>query len=238
MEIVCTIGPATFSHSMVRMLWCAGVTVFRLNLSHTQTLNEVGEFIKMVKAETDGKMCLDTHGMKFCSANKSEPFFTRFDEEVLSATQGIDQVAVSFARSAKAVKEARRLSPGAHIVAKLEDCTGLRNRTEVIAEADTVLIDRGDLSRSVPVKEIPKHCREIIRTCEGMKKPVWVATNLLESMVLSPQPTLGEVNDVATLAMLGVDGLVLAAETAIGNYPIQCVEFVREMAEMYGAQDK
>lgn len=263
MEIVCTIGPATNSPSMVRMLWCAGVTVFRLNLSHTQTIEEINDFVKMIKFETGEKTCLDTHGMKFCprfpshgiiettcletpkdhqtyldlrenDVNKPQNF-TKFDIESLKHAKnwGIDQVAVSFAQSADAINEARTLSNVKFIIAKIEDNRGVSNQTEIIAASDAILIDRGDLSKSFPPEDIPRICREIILTCKGMKTPVWIATNLLESMVGSPQPTQAEVNDIATLIMLGVDGLVLAAETAIGNYPIECVQFVRKMIERY-----
>ncbi|MEE9356500.1 MAG: pyruvate kinase [Methylococcaceae bacterium] len=239
MEIVCTIGPATFSPSMIRMLWCAGVTVFRLNLSHTQSLEEIDKFTEIVRNETDGKTCLDTHGMKFCSPSDTA-LFTKFDIKVLKYSKSdviVDQVAVSFAQSVEAIQKARELSGNKYVIAKIESKAGFDNKERIIAEADAVLIDRGDLSRSVPIEEIPRYCREIILTCKGLKTPVWVATNLLESMVGSPHPTMGEVNDIASLLLQGVDGLVLAAETAIGNYPIQCVEFVRRMIEVYSCGD-
>lgn len=235
MEIICTIGPATFSPTIIRMLECAGVTIFRLNLSHTQELAEIDRFIDMVKGETGGKTCLDTHGMKYCPSNA--PPFTKFDLAVFDHCfcSKNDQIAVSFAQSSHAIQEARKLSGGLFIIAKLESKLGVENKKEIITAADAVLIDRGDLSRSVPMEEIPHYCQDIIQASKGLKTPVWVATNLLESMVRHPQPTLGEVNDIASLLLQGVDGLVLAAETAIGKYPIQCVEFVRKMTERYHA---
>jgi len=241
MEIVCTIGPATFNPSMIRMLRCAGVTVFRLNLSHTRTLEEIDEFVKMVDIESSAVKCLDTHGMKFRSnhQNAPKPPFTIFDDRAMKrgAEISIDQIAVSFAHNEESIQKARELSKAQIIIAKIEDKIGFEHKTRIIDAADIILIDRGDLSRSVPLEEIPRYTREIITTCKGMNTPVWVATNLLESMVNSPTPTTGEVNDIATLIMLGVDGLVLAAETAIGKYPIQCVEFVRNMAEMYEGEN-
>lgn len=235
MEIVCTIGPATFTPSMVRMLWCAGVTIFRLNLSHTQDLKEIDEFVKIIKIETKGIMCIDTHGMKFRSSSKNAPAFTGFDLRAMERASKLSmpQVAVSFAQDAESVEKAREISKAQFIIAKLESKRGVENQTEIIASADAILIDRGDMARTIPIEEIPLICRNIIKTCKGMKTPVWIATNLLESMLTSPIPTAGEVNDIATLLMLGVDGLVLAAETAIGKYPIQCVEFIRKMIEIY-----
>lgn len=234
MEIVCTIGPATNSPAMIRMLACAGVTVFRLNLSHTQSLEEIDKFIQMIGEETEGKTCLDTHGLKFCQPNQISPAFTKFDIKAIKHGSGrVKQVAVSFAQSAKAVIKAKELSEGAYIIAKIESQAGFNFKEEIIEAADAILIDRGDLSRTVPIVEIPRHCRLIIEATKEAKTPVWVATNLLESMMHSPQPTLGEVNDIASLLLQGVDGLVLAGETAIGKYPIQCVEFVRKMTERY-----
>ena len=234
MEIVCTIGPATNSPSMVRKLWCAGVTIFRLNLSYTNEMDEIKAFIGMVRTETGAKTCLDTHGKKFCPPS-SDIDFTNFDARAWTKfVESVDQFAISFAQSAKPIEQ-MRLKDKNMIIAKIEDKRGVNNKTEIIDAADIILIDRGDLSKSFPPEEIPRICREIILTCKGMKTPVWVATNLLESMVGSPQPTQAEVNDIATLLMLGVDGLVLAAETAIGKYPIECVQFVRKMVDLYHA---
>jgi pyruvate kinase len=233
MEIVSTIGPATFKPSMIRMLYCAGVTVFRLNLSHTQTRDEIEEFFDMVNNETQAKICLDTHGSKF-STKKGHPSFTNFDTNALRKYgETCHYVAASYAQSADAVKQARMLSCNKNIVAKIESKIGFDNRKEIIKEADTVLIDRGDLSKTVPIEDTPYYCREIIRSCMLAKTPVWVATNLLESMTHSPTPTLGEVNDVASLLNLDIDGLVLAAETAIGKHPIECVQFISKMIERH-----
>ncbi len=226
MEIVCTIGPATNRRTMIRMLDSLGVKVFRLNLSHTESLDEIDRFVKIIQAETDGKTCLDTIG--------TSPF-GHFDEWALeySATLGIDQVAISFTQSKEAIQRARELSNSAYIIAKIESAHGVQNKEEIINEADAVLIDRGDLSKSVRMEDIPYYCGEIIRTSKKHNTPVWIATNLLESMVSEPRPTLSEVSDIASLISQDVDGLVLAAETAIGKYPVQCVEFIRGMIERY-----
>jgi pyruvate kinase len=236
MEIIATIGPTTFNPSMIRRLWCAGVTIFRLNLSYAQKLDEINEFVKIVRSETKGKTCLDTHGMKFRLLDDNPPSFTKFDLKAIERGEkcNVDQVAVSFAQSAEALQDIRRLIKDKRIIAKIESKAGIENQTTIIAEADAILIDRGDLSRSYPATEIPKHCNALIRTTKSMRKPVYVATNLVDSMIGSSRPNMGEINDIASLLQLGVDGLVLAAETAIGKYPIQCVEFIRDMMGLYG----
>jgi pyruvate kinase len=232
MEIVCTIGPSTFKPSMIRMLYCAGVTIFRLNLSHTQTCEEIDRFFDIVRSETDAKTCLDTHGSKFSS--KKIPNFTKFDIKALQKYgEHCNMIAVSYAQDAEAIKTAKALSNNKKIIAKIESKPGFENKEEIIKEANIVLIDRGDLSRTMSMESIPYCCQEIIPACMLNNTPVWVATNLLESMTNNPQPTLGEVNDIARLIDWDVDGLVLAAETAIGKYPIECVQFIQKMVNTY-----
>lgn len=236
-DIICTVGPATSKRSMIRLLECAGVTMFRLNLSHTDCLDEVDRFAEMIATETKGKFCLDTHGIKFRAPDA--PPFTPFDEEALrrGAKLKVGYVALSFTHNKATIRRARELGGnGVQVIAKIEDKVGVENREEIIAEADAILIDRGDLSKSIFIEEVPHCCTDIIRLSKKAQTPIWVATNLLESMVRHPSPTLAEVNDIACLIGQGVDGLVLAAETAIGKYPIQCVEFVRRMTERYERQ--
>jgi hypothetical protein len=84
--------------------------------------------------------------------------------------------------------------------------------------SDAVLIDRGDLSRQVPLEQIPAYQKDIIRRAKAMGRAVLVATNLLESMVHSLVPTLAEINDIYNRPDDGADGLVLAAETAVGKF--------------------
>lgn len=224
MDIICTVGPSTKRTSMIRRLEAAGATVFRLNLSHVELMSEVAEFNKTIENEAGGRQCLDTLG--------SVPF-AELDKWVIEKF-GIDQVAVSFTEGKEAVEKARELSNGAFIIAKIESRRGLKNREEIIRAADAVLIDRGDLSKAVLIEDIPRHCTDIIDMSNAMKTPVWVATYLLQSMIFQPQPTLSEVGDIASLIEQGVAGLVLAAETAIGRHPVECVEVLRQMIERYG----
>ena len=93
------------------------------------------------------------------------------------------------------------------------------------------MIDRGDLSRKVPIEKVPFLQRRIISLAKTKKIPVYVATNLLESMVVQPAPPRAELNDVVSTALMGADGLVLAAETAIGNYPVGAVQMTRTLIE-------
>ena len=119
------------------------------------------------------------------------------------------------------------------VIAKVECRAGVKNLDAIMAAADAILIDRGDLARDVPIEAIPFMQKEIIARANRAGRPVYVATNLLESMVSKGRPTRAEVNDVINTLLDGADGLVLAAETAIGNYPVECVRMIRSLIEHY-----
>ena len=104
---------------------------------------------------------------------------------------------------------------------------------EILPLVDQILIDRGDLSREVEIEKIPFIQRRIIAHAKSKNTPVYVATNLLESMIHYHLPTRAEVNDIASTLLMGADGLVLAAETAIGKYPVQTVEMVNAVIKQF-----
>ena len=115
------------------------------------------------------------------------------------------------------------------IISKIESLDGLSNLKEICTESDAVLIDRGDLSRQVPIERLPLIQKIIIRKAKRLKTKVYVATNLMESMISNPSPTRAEVNDVFNTLADNADGLVLAAETAIGKYPILCATMIKRI---------
>jgi pyruvate kinase len=141
---------------------------------------------------------------------------------------GIDHYALSFASRAADVELGRSLTPrGSFIIAKIESRLGVRNLGEIIQASDAVLVDRGDLSRELPLEYVPFYQKVIVQQANRANRPVFVATNLLESMVTNRRPTLAEANDIANTLIDGVHGLVLAAETAIGIDPLGVVDMVR-----------
>ena len=101
------------------------------------------------------------------------------------------------------------------LISKIETKNALRNLNLIIKLSDAVLIDRGDLSRYVPVYQIPLQQLKILKIAKNLKTPVYIATNLLESMVTRPSPTRAESNDVFQCLYHGASDLVLAAETAM-----------------------
>jgi len=146
----------------------------------------------------------------------------------------IPTIALSFTNSRGDVKLLRGIvGTETTIIAKVESEIGVENLEGILEVADAILIDRGDLSREVAVERLPYVPKEIIRRAKIAGTPVYVATNLLESMVTSPVPTRAEVNDVINTLMDGADGLVLAAETAIGQYPVECAAMIQKLIRQY-----
>lgn len=149
----------------------------------------------------------------------------------LAKELGIKHVALSFVNHASDVLKLREiLGPGIEIISKIECRNALNDLEAIVKESDAILIDRGDMSRQVNIERIPKLQKEIIKMAHQDKTgKVYVATNLLESMVTENEPTRAEVNDIYNTLSDGADGLVLAAETAIGKYPDRAVEMVVKM---------
>lgn len=164
------------------------------------------------------------------------PVMTEKDKAAfrLGREMGIRHVALSFANQASDVDEVREIcGKDTFLISKIECRQGLIHLKSITGKSDAILIDRGDLSRQEPIERIPSLQKMIIRNVKNLGKKVYVATNLLESMVTSPKPTRAEVNDVINTLMDGADGLVLAAETAIGKDPIGCATMIAKLIHEY-----
>jgi pyruvate kinase len=147
---------------------------------------------------------------------------------------GIENYALSFASGASEVMLLRSLLPAdAYVISKIESRAGVREMDQIIAASDAVLIDRGDLSREIPLERVPLYQKLIIRRANSYSTPVFVATNLLESMVANRLPTVAEANDIANTLMDGAHGLVLAAETAVGEFPVESMAMVIRMVQAF-----
>jgi pyruvate kinase len=147
--------------------------------------------------------------------------------------------ALSFANCRKDVDYLRSLiSKRSIVISKIESKTGFLNRREIIKSSNSVLIDRGDLSRYIDISKIPLAQRIIVKDAKKLRKKIYIATNLLETMVKSSDPTRAESNDIFSSLETGCSGLVLAAETAIGNYPAECVNFLKECLKIYNQRKR
>lgn len=148
--------------------------------------------------------------------------------------QGIREYALSFCDHPTAVARLREMvGEESRIIAKIESREGVRNLSEIARMANGLLIDRGDLSREVRLEAIPLLQKSIVRKANAIGVPVYVATNLLESMVTRRAPTRAEVNDVINTLLDGASGLVLAAETAIGKYPVEAARMIAALLREY-----
>ncbi len=143
---------------------------------------------------------------------------------------GVDWICLSFVQTAEDIRLAKKLIKGkAGILAKIEKPSAVQNITEIVKEADAVMVARGDLGVECPVESVPALQRKIITVCRLAGKPVVVATQMLESMIEAPVPTRAEVSDVANAVYMGADAVMLSAETAVGKYPIKAVETMRRV---------
>ena len=150
--------------------------------------------------------------------------------------KGLKYAALSFANRDSDVDAIREIvGDETFVISKIECRNGLLNLSAIAAKSDGLLIDRGDLSREYPVERIPALQKHIVRVAKVAGRKVYVATNLLESMIDAPGPTRAEVNDVYNTLVDGADGLVLAAETAIGANPIACASMIVKLIREYEA---
>jgi pyruvate kinase len=146
---------------------------------------------------------------------------------------GVKNFALSFTHCAEDVRRVRGIIGDKTLISKIESIQGVLNLKEILPLVDQILIDRGDLSREIPIEKIPFIQRSIIAYARMYETPVYVATNLLESMIDHGAPTRAEANDVASTLLMGASGLVLAAETAIGQYPVESVEMITAIIQQF-----
>lgn len=312
-KVICTVGPASLRPRIIRRLEKLGVSLFRINLSHTP-LEAVRPAVAFLQEHTAVPVCFDSEGAqvrtgtfaagptilkrnsliqvhrhpidgdaekfnftpsdtlellepgdlitidfhavvaevmeiesdravlrirkagrvgsnKACNVHRGIelPAITLKDRKAIEIGRemGVNHYALSFANRPADVREMRELiGPGASLISKIESRSGIAHLEEIARLSDAILIDRGDLSRQVPLAQIPGRQKDIIKRVKAIGRPVYVATNLLESMVHSAVPTLAEINDIYNTLDDGADGLVLAAETAVGKFPVQCVAMV------------
>ncbi|MEL6170656.1 MAG: pyruvate kinase [Pseudomonadota bacterium] len=137
---------------------------------------------------------------------------------------GVDWLALSFVQRPRDVIEASALVNGrAAIMVKVEKPSAVKDFDAILDEADGIMVARGDLGVELPVQNVPPLQKRMVRKCRAAAKPVIVATQMLESMIESPMPTRAEVSDVATAIYEGADAIMLSAESAAGEYPVEAV---------------
>ena len=145
---------------------------------------------------------------------------------------GVDWIALSFIQRADDIAEAKKITRGrAAIMAKIEKPQAVHQLEEIMEVADALMVARGDLGVEMPLQQVPGVQKQITRACRKSGKPVVVATQMLESMISNPVPTRAEVSDVATAIFEGADAVMLSAESASGQYPVEAVTMMSNIAE-------
>lgn len=172
-------------------------------------------------------------GLNLPNVSISAPSITSKDRADIrfAIEQQCDYLAVSFVRTAADVDTVRRYLNKYHgdqwVIAKIEKPEALQNIEAIIDVSDAIMVARGDLGVEIPAQNVPIMQKNIIRMCNARAKPVITATQMLESMIHSPRPTRAEASDVANAVLDGTDAVMLSAETSVGAYPTQAVQYMR-----------
>ena len=318
-EIICTIGPSCADENTILKLSKAGVTIFRINLSHapitdiahyvkicnrhglrlaldtegaqlrtklskeyvTIKLGETGEIpllnerreaftnlglyplsaLKSISKGTSIRLDFNgavieiiettenylrykaispgvvghNKGVDLISGNIDLPDFT--DKDILALNHalelGVNTVFLSFCKNQGSIAYIKNLVPDCRVIAKIESKKSIHELPSICSIADGILIDRGDLSREISILDIPFAQKGIVEFATKYSTPCYVATNVLESLIQGNIPTRAELNDIVYSLDMGMSGIVLAAETAIGKFPVLSVEIVKEMMHRF-----
>ena len=209
--------------------------------------------LRVIKASLQEVECEVVHGgllrplkgINLPGVKLSTPALTEKDRRDLAfgIKNGVDYVALSFVRQAADVEECRSLIKSlggtAPVIAKIEKREAVNDLAAILEVADGVMVARGDLGVELSTEEVPTLQKRIIEMANGAGKVVITATQMLESMVENPRPTRAEASDVANAILDGTDGIMLSAETAAGQYPVEAVTTMARIAlyteEHYGA---
>ena len=165
------------------------------------------------------------------------PYLPAFTEKDYSAFKigkelGIVHYALSFTYKKEDIIWIReQFDHPIFVISKIESYNALSNLLDIVRTTDAILIDRGDLSKEVPLQKVGVVQKYIMNFANKFEKPVYVATNLLDSMISGLQPNRAEINDITSILFNGASGLVLAAETAIGNHPVEVVRMAAGVME-------
>ncbi|MEG2493711.1 MAG: pyruvate kinase [Rikenellaceae bacterium] len=166
----------------------------------------------------------------------SLPSVTERDEMFIrwAAKNDLDFVAHSFVRTKEDVIAVQKIIDDCHspmkIISKIENREGVDNIIEILEHTYGVMVARGDLGVEIPAEQIPVIQRNIVRKCVEWKKPVIVATQMLQSMMTNPRPTRAEVGDIANAVFQRADAIMLSGETANGEYPLEAVQTMDRIA--------
>jgi pyruvate kinase len=186
----------------------------------------------VTRVEVGGKLSA-RKGVSVPNAVLAVSALTRKDHSDLEAAldAGVDWIALSFVQRPEDIAEAKKIARGrAAVMAKMEKPQAVERLDEIVDAADALMVARGDLGVELPLEKVPGLQKQMTRGARRAGKPVVVATQMLESMISSPVPTRAEVSDVATAIYEGTDAVMLSAESASGQYPVEAVATMNRIA--------
>lgn len=197
----------------------------KLELKVTHTDHEVEVRCEVVY----GGVVKPRKGINLPDTSVSAPSLTEKDLRDLhfGLDNDIEWVALSFVRTVKDIQEIKRIiqerGKDTRVIAKIEKPEAIRNIDEIIEATDAIMVARGDLGVEVGMEQVPMIQKMVVEKSNRAAKPVIIATQMMESMIVNPRPTRAETNDIANAVIDGADCLMLSAETAVGAYPVETI---------------
>lgn len=177
-----------------------------------------------------GGILTSRKGVNLPNTKISIPSLTEEDHDNLlfALSHDVEWIGMSFVRKAEDMIKVKEIIKAqgktARVIAKIEKPEAIDNIDEIIEASDGIMVARGDLGVEMPLEEVPVLQKMIVRKCRNASKPVIIATQMLESMIVTPRPTRAEVNDVANSVLDGADAVMLSAETSVGEFPEIVIE--------------
>ena len=200
--------------------------------------------VRVVESDTYAMTCRCTQsgrlspnkGVHVAEHQVTLPALSSKDHQAIATARamGIETFALSFTQNAQSIEQFERLLPGHRLIYKIETRSAMADLERMFRPGRQFLIDRGDLGKEIGAEQVPVAQRRVMHQrslTPGTQ--VYMATNFLESMITRAEPTRAEISDVYTALEQGADGLVLAAETAIGQHPLGCVRQVHRIFQVY-----
>ena len=217
-QIIATVGPATLEFENFKNIVDEGVDIIRFNSAYgdEKQYNIFLEYLSKIDKEV--KILFDIRTLETL---KNFSF----------SGKNPDMIALSFTESAEQIKELKKMMPDSKSIAKIETKIGIDNFNEILEESWGVMVARGDLGKTKSIERVPCLQKFLTRKTLEKNKFLIVATEMLLSMVDKKEPTRAEASDVANAVFDNACAVMLSEETAIGNYPAECVRYMRILVE-------